>query len=593
MTDMNKSCHVMLCLAALMLCTFSLGCAAEQRLVFSSTIDFLDYAFVHGDPKAGYYKLEDYEAAIRQMAEGGIKKIYLRVNVCGTTHYPSEVSAQYGDNDAYHWGNPTEAMYVINTFKKYNPCLETIRLGHKYGMEVWAWESLYDDAGLQYSEAGTENCRKTFEWLDGWALMDPWYIDNMDALAMRDPLKLPDQKEAARIDAAAMRLPVARIVFTNDKLWAGRPAPRIKSKQDLKVLVSDDNRAWRPYEGDYAVAASVTADGLNRFEVTGLNISQKYVKLAVTGMPQDNNFSFVMTHSVGQCQVYNTAGEEIASTWGIVGGDGDIGQQHRGCLSFAFGGPDRSASSALDWASRAVGFCVGVPELSGRDKYYYGVAEFTVPKAMEHKVARFVELARYPFDGFMFNTRCHSVSYNGAEYGYNPEVLAKFAARYGYAYAGTPEDIQGVFQIRADSIAEFFRRCKAESDGRPIYCSAPMPLELKDDPDYNAAFGPMPWPYRQCFADGSLDGVMMIGKPFHNGRDFSEYFTPEITGGKDVKIGLFREMGGAMPKGYQLEADVQRAIEHGLAEIELYESVEITDGKGASMVYPVIKKYSE
>jgi hypothetical protein len=350
------------------------------------------------------------------------------------------------------------------------------------------------------------------------------------------------------------------------------------------ILVSDDNRVFRPYNGAFTVQASETEDKRNRLEISGLDITQKYVKIGVNNMPADNGYSIVLTYPQGQCQIFNTEGEEVESTWGISGGS-----HAGGALNFVFGGPDRHASSALDYGSRSCGFCVGVPEFRGRDLYYYGVAEFTVPKAMEHKVARFVELARYPFDGFMFNTRCHSATYNGVEYGYNPEVLEKFAARYGHAYAGTEEDIAGIFQIRGESIAEFFRRCKAESGGRPIYLSGNMPLELKDDPDYNASFGPMPWPYRQCFADGSLDGIMMSGKNFRNGRDFSEYFTPEITGGRDVKLGLFREMGTGLPRGYQLLPDAQRAIAHGLAEIELYESVCITDGLGASMVYPQIK----
>ena len=503
-------------LATLALCALTLASAAADKLLFSSTIDFLDYAFAHGDPKAGYYKLEDYEAAIRQMAEGGIKKLYLRVNICGTTHYPSEISAQYGDNDTFHWGDHTEAMYVINTYKHYNPCLETIRLGHKYGMEVWGWESLYDDAGVQYGRRGVEGYEKSYEWLDGWALLDPWYVDNMDAFAMRDPLLVRKNQEDAARYAPGNRLPVGRIVFTNDPMWKERKPPRIRSSKDLFIYVSDDNKDYRPYTGSYEVTPSVTEDGLNRFEVTGLSVREKYVKLAVRDMPQDGDYTMVMTRDRGQCQVYDTEGKELKSVWGIVhNGEEQFEQQVYSSLNFAFYEPNTpSASSALDYGNRAVGFSVGEPDMCDRDLYYYGVAEFTVPKAMEHKVARFVELARYPFDGFMFNTRCHSATPNGVQYGYNPEVLEKFAAKYGHAYAGTAEDIAGVFQIRGESIAEFFRRCKAESGGRPIYLSAPMPLELKDDPFYNGTFGPMPWLYKQYFADGSIDGVMMIGKNF-------------------------------------------------------------------------------
>ncbi|MBR4675114.1 MAG: hypothetical protein IKP00_11675 [Victivallales bacterium] len=572
-------------LVAFVMCTLAWNSFAKEKLIFSSTIDFLDYAFRHGDPELGYYKLDDYEAAIRQMAEGGIRKIYLRVNVCGTTHYPSEVSAQYGDNDAYHWKLADRARYLINTFKRYNPCLETIRLGHKYGLAVWAWESLYDDAGVQYDGTGTENCREIYEKLDGWALIDPWYLDNMDAFAMLDPLKIPTEAERVVREEAARRFPIARIVITNDKMFAERPASRIQSAADVLILVSDDNRVFRPYNGTFTVQASETEDKRNRLEISGLDITQKYVKIGVSNMPKDNGYSIVMTHPKGQCQVFNKAGEEVESTWGICSAI-----HASGALNFVFGGSERNRSFALDYGDRSCGFCVGVPELSLRDKYFYGVAEFTVPKAMEHKVARFIELARYPFDGFMFNTRCHSAgTTRGPNYGFNPEVLTKFVARHGHPYAGTPEDIQGIFQIRGESVAEFFRRCKAESGGRPIYLSGNMPLEMKDDPDYNPSFGPLPWLYKQYFADGSIDGIMMSGRNFRNGHDFSAYFTPEITGGRDIKIGLFREMGTGRPKNYQLLPDAKAAIANGLAEIELYESVCITDGLGEKMVYPQIK----
>ena len=211
--------------------------------------------------------------------------------------------------------------------------------------------------------------------------------------------------------------------------------------------------------------------------------------------------------------------------------------------------------------------------ISEQGLYYYGVAEFAVPKAMEHKVARFAELADYPFDGFMFNTRCHSGRWDGRDFGYNPEVMAIFERRSGRAFAGSDEDVAAVFQIRAEAIAEFFRRCKAISRNRPIFFSAPMPPEMADEPTYNDTFGPMPWPYRQMFREGSIDGVMMIGKNFRNGTDFSDYFTPEVTGGRPVKIGIFRELGDDCPQDYDLQQEIKEFRAAGkLDEVELYES---------------------
>ncbi len=101
-------------------------------------------------------------------------------------------------------------------------------------------------------------------------------------------------------------------------------------------------------------------------------------------------------------------------------------------------------------------------------RYYLGVVEYATKKGMDHMVDRFRELTEYPFDGYMFNTRCHSSRADADRYGFNPEVLEKFKARYGHEYAGTEEDQKGVCQIRAEAIADFFKNCKAISKGRPI-----------------------------------------------------------------------------------------------------------------------------
>ena len=83
----------------------------------SATIDFLDYVFFRHKGPEDYYTLEEYEKEIKQLAEAGIKKIYLRVNVCGLTHYPTKVAAQYGENGALHWTFEKEALRLVETYK--------------------------------------------------------------------------------------------------------------------------------------------------------------------------------------------------------------------------------------------------------------------------------------------------------------------------------------------------------------------------------------------------------------------------------------------------------------------------------------------
>lgn len=538
--------------------------SADKPLV-SSTIDFLDYVFLYKGSE-DHYPLAEYEQALRELAESGVKKIYLRVNVCGLTHYPTKVSALYGDDNALHWNAPAPAKRLAETYKHYDPCAETIRIGKKYGMEVWAWESVFDDAGVKYPRPGKGTdpaWQEAWRKRDGWALIDPFYLDNMDAFAMRDPSKAMPQSEIDEIDRKAAEYPVEKIVFTNTPARAGMPPVRF-TPADVSIYTSSDNAAYHRYTRPYTVKISETSDRRNRLEISGLSITDPYVKIAHKGMPKDNKFSFVLSSERGQCEVYNSRGELIPTVWGATTGSNPV--PTGSALNF-----ELRSDTAWDYMTRQVGFKVG--EVA-QNRYYYGMAEFNVPKAMEHKVARFAEIAEYPFDGFMFNTRCHSPVKNPEEYGFNPEVLEKFKARFGRKYRGGEADLAGLFQLRAEAIAEFFQRCRKIAGERPVYMSAPVPLELKSRSDYNPVFGPLPWLYQRYFADGSIDGVVMIGTNFRNGTGFADYFTPEITGGKPIKIGVFREMLNR-PKDYDFAADLEQIRKAGLDEVELYESAVI------------------
>jgi hypothetical protein len=431
-------------------------------------------------------------------------------------------------------------------------------------MEVWGWESLYDDAGLKYSITGVrKEDMETFSNLDGWALLDPWYVNNMDAFAAHISNIEEAKKDVEAINQEARKRPIGKIVYVNAENW-GNLAPSHATQANLHLYVSNDNRRFRRYEKPFTFTTTTNPAKRNEFILSDLEISEPYVKLLCDDnqYTEDEDITLVLSQREGQARIYDVDGKEVPSCWTFCTGNPEDSP-----LNF-----DNGMPAGWDCMGRHVGFVVGtaVCDLN----YRYGVAEFTVPKAMEHKVARFEEVAAYPFDGFMFNTRSHSPIGNGREYGYNPEVLAAFKNRCGREFSGSDEDIATVFQIRAESIAEFFRRCKALSGNRPIFFSGPMPLEMQDDPCYNDTFGPMPWPYTKMIREGSLDGVMMIGRNFRNGTDFSSYFTDAITGGRPVKLGIFRELGDDCPKDYDLQQELKAFRKAGnIDEIELYESL--------------------
>ena len=531
---------------------------AKKTPQVSATIDFLDYVFFRHKGPEDYYTLEEYEKEIKQLAEAGIKKIYLRVNVCGLTHYPSKVSAQYGENGALHWTFEKEALRLVETYKHYNPCTETIRIGHKYGMEVWAWESLHDDAGVRYTDVNLqERYKSIYEKLDGWALLDPFYLDNPDALAEIDPRFKISEKDVPKINEEARRLPVEKIVFTNPARWKWLPLGKI-TKDNLRIYVSSDNKQYKLYDKPFSFQSS-KVNGCNQIVVSDLKISQPYIKLDCTD--NSSSYSMVIAHPIGQGELYNTDGEKVPSTWNWGSGDPE-----KTWIDFS----RLTGSAAWDYQDRCLGCLVGVVPQS---RYYLGVVEYATEKGMKHGLDRFRELAEYPFDGFMFNTRCHSARADADCYGFNPEVLAKFKARYGHDYGGAEADKEGVCQIRAEGIADFFKNCKALTNGRPIYMSAPMPIEMKNNPNFNTNFGPLPWLYKRYFADGSIDGIVMIGKNWNNASDFSAYFTDEITGGKPIKIGIFRE-GAKYGKDMDFfRKDMGELLNANLDEIEFYESM--------------------
>ncbi len=533
--------------------------AQPTRPMISTTIDFLDYAFFKHEGPENYYTLEEYEKELKELADAGIKKIYLRVNICGLTHYPSKVSAQYGENGALHWSMEEQGLRLVETYKHYNPCTETIRIGHKYGMEVWAWESLHDDAGVCYSASDLpERYADIYHKLGGWALLDPFYLDNPDALAEIDPRFKPDEAAIQRRNQTALRLPIEKIVFTNpENKWREQPSDKL-TQDNLRVYVSSNNKQYVLYDKPFSFKMQ-KVDGRNQIELSGLNITVPYIKLDCTN--NDSRFSMVIAKPVGQGKLYNTAGELIPSTWNWGNGEPD-----KTWLNFSH----FTGAAGWDYQDRNVGCFAGeVPQA----RYYLGVVEYATKKGMDHMVDRFRELTEYPFDGYMFNTRCHSSRADADRYGFNPEVLEKFKARYGHEYAGTEEDQKGVCQIRAEAIADFFKNCKAISKGRPIYMSAPRPLEIATKEKIHDTFGPLPWLYKRYFADGSIDGVVMIGKNWIDGDDFSDYFTDEITGGKPIKIGIFREGARYGRNKDFFFKDMAKLVKTNLSEIEFYESM--------------------
>ena len=543
---------------------------AGERLVVGTTIDFLDYCFESNEPE-GYLTLATYEKYIRQMAEGGIRKIYLRVNACGSPNYPTLVSERYGTHGRFHWYSMAASLKFQKTLDTYDNLAETIRLGHKYGMEVWAWDSLNDDGGVRMLTAVPPEYAEAAKRLNNCPLMEPAYLTHPEWQAQRKPGYGKSPAEAASINAKARRLPIVRVVMRDTgnvkAAEANKPFNSFRIKEEeIELYTSEDNVRYTRYAGPVKMRGYRDGKGVLCCELSGFSLKGPYFKLAHP-IYADAKWSIAVRNRMGDCFVYNSDGEEVEHVWAQLT-DPSAGKEN---TSFSF---DTFIPTGWDYKHYQLGFALGCFDVEDGPQYYGGFTEFAVPDALAFRLRKFSEIANYPFDGFMINIRTHSIHNlcpggDPRQFGYNPEVRQKTVARCGKDPLTDDSAYETMQQVRAEAVADYLKGCKTLVGTRPLYLSGPSPKGKHSD-RYQHPYGDLPWLYGRYFADGSVDGVMMIGS------DFREELTPEVLQGRKVKLGVFREMLFP-PAGYDLGKDLE-ALRNDpqIDEVELYETLVLT-----------------
>ncbi len=554
----------------------AMGCMAQERPaaeataarhpVLACTMDFLDFVFYDMEGSPDVYELPVLEKRIRTLAAMGFKKLNLRVNCLGLTLYPTTVSVMYGEGGRGHWDHPAQSKRIAKTVRTYDMCREVIRLGHQYGMEVWAWESLADGGGTYGMFPALEKYGELGRRLHYAPFLDPFYSARPDYFCMRDPRRHPSSEKIAQINAEIRRHPVGRIVCRGTE----KRMPLRITKDNLAIYTSEDNLHYTLYDQPFDFTSGLTPEGYNMFTVSGLNLDSMFVKLShVRPFDKGPDFSFAFRPDKSHMEVFDTDGNAKAVAWRVNASNVD-GPNGSLCLHALF-------DVALDHDRYEIGFVTGVLDRLV-DRYFVGVPEFCIPAVMEHQVARFRELAAYPFDGFMMNYRTHSVILNPEEYGFNPEVRDLYRQRHGVDIWTEPFDEDKLLTLRADAIGDYLLQCKKIAGGRPLYITGLKPAPPGQRSVQNAfrgmgvdMFSRLPWQYERYFREGSVDGVMMTG------GYFPEFFTTAVTGGRPVKIGIFRERPkdkGGYPKNYDFAADMERLYnDPNLDEIELYEAL--------------------
>ena len=210
-----------------------------------------------------------------------------------------------------------------------------------------------------------------------------------------------------------------------------------------------------------------------------------------------------------------------------------------------------------------------------RDPYFRGVVEFCNPAAKKRLQERFQEYADYPFDGYIMSMNCHSNSSEPDIYSYNPAVRDRIMKRLGKDIWKDDVPLEELIKERQAGLCDYLEGCKQQIGARPMLvegwgaAGAPVPYGRDN-------YGSVYPDYARLIRNGTIEGVLMY-------YDFAAYFTPEVTGGRAVRLGLYYDLGKRaffLPASKELlfSGDFAAAMDWYTAQgkfdlIDLYETV--------------------
>ncbi|MBI3923116.1 MAG: hypothetical protein HY318_16975 [Armatimonadetes bacterium] len=510
---------------------------AEPTKTVSTTIDFLDYCFYRTDPATGYFTEQQYEEVIRALAQAGFAKIYLRVDACGRTLYPSTAGTRYrGD------GREPGSTFLLKTLKRYDPAAKTIELGHKYGLQVWCWYAFLDDeATMVHYGPGSNLGRRYGEY----PLKDPFLVQNPHLQWRLDPRIEARQKAQAATTGRAG--PVTALRIRSD---LQHRTNRVRS-EDVVIYTSNDNATYQRVEGSVTMTVEQEKPAVLVFG--GLTVEAPYIQMVLrTPHPVDDSFTVAGAPARLVELYYDNAWHEAVADYTEEAGAPEQ-------TSFGFRGGGRFA-----WDYD--GYRIGIAKFPSPMPRHYGVIELTHPKARKHKLAKLRELACYGFDGFAFSIRTHSQTRDASAYGYGDAVRDAYLKRYGRDIWREPFDREQWLALRAEGLNQFMREAGRAVTPRPLFMDAPRPGS-----GYLEPYGGVPLQHERWIGDGSIAGLRMLGY----GPD--EVLRPLLGYPTRVKVVRFVDNSN-VPAPDVFRTRLCRWLEEpGLDEIEFYETLIYTD----------------
>ncbi len=418
-----------------------------KPLLLSQAIDVLDTSSL-GFREAGY--TEDYftpehlRERVQAAYDAGIRKIYFR-GTGGVAYYPNSKLRKPFKGLFPHW------EHGVRTFATYDILAEYIKVAHEFGMQIYYWETPFDNCGAYHCPKGTEGYEKYGEW------------------PMRDT-SIPDEHDwehrFAQKPPENLARPIRKIVMQ------AKNVPTLAADQ-IEILTAPHGADFTPYEKPFTVTVTPVEgkDYAALFEIGGLEITDPCVKF-VGKEPKSGVSVFPDAPGAITAEYDDGTPINLFTTGGfMLFGDAAPRLTHFdvGGFQYAWGGNVTFIVRFGDFARHAI----GMPEYAYKENR----------DRLEAIVTELYE--RYPeLDGVTFSIRTHTLPSGGSPetvgaplvYGYGEPVVQEFIKRYGVNPRTQDFDVDAFLKLRGEYFTQALEGVSkiVHAHGGKLECMAPI-----------------------------------------------------------------------------------------------------------------------
>ena len=539
------------------------------------TVDFVD------DLMYAPWTFEMFDQLFRELKSWGVRRCHW---------------IYYGRSDEGWWDGAVgaagrNAARTVENVGEIFPA--AVKAAHLHGVEIFALFKPFD-MGLYPSESEAVVAREKRGKLRRIGGSVKWIADfpaqHRELIMARKPgnLELGSNEAFVRIDL--VKEDEESPQFTID---------------DVQLYVSDDNAAYRLYEGsmsrediveDYSIWEHTASGGrptgkkkaarILRFK--DLHITEKYVVLAVAGRAR----SFANT-LVNLLHIFTEKGEERLLTYGVLTRAGFKTSSHAS-----------SERMSADFRETGIEFDVvpGIPTAifpgydyirqrhcldsgdgilaiaRGKDDGAIAALSPSFPEVREWWLSWLGECLDAGADGLELRVRNHGSPMAWAEFGFEAPVRDEFLKRHGVDIWLTDDfDKEAWRRLRGEGYTEFYRQAKALAASHGKTFGLHLSPTLNMEPDQGGAMD-IHWDWRAWIDEGLADSVTM--KEVWPGTRFAEEILSHTR--KAGATAIFSPYANALwrrPGGEKVCGDrIALAQKYGCDGFQYYECASVVKG---------------